>query len=458
MSFKLNENFFLVQPFQTDDLKAEVEALRAHLLSLDEAQRAKDFALRAVYVDLDAMEAKADYVDALLERTFDMFTPPPKGDLEAIFETLSKYVYEPVELAGLTAGAVGTVALSLNWLGPKTVSAVGRIGRAARLGSAGGRISAGAAASGLAKTARLAKAGRVTKLARFGRFAVKLSGALLVVDLALRLKDAAKINESLRAARAELEQALREAEPVLREYDVAIKVATDERDALLREAGAADVDAYLQHLNAQIAVLARGTAELAMARKLLRHDTPQDVILSVVPGLTADALGDLAVRLAAERAAARGETATLEAGYGLDPGQAAALLRQQDIRDAFVTGEPDAEIRERFGLAPDSLDMIEETVETALLPHWHALEGDAPLDPISDAALVRATALDALRGELQAKAAAATGKDEGDADAAAFERARAEASARLAAVPTMDRARLAVDHRLPLSVAAALAA
>ncbi|MEM8790981.1 MAG: hypothetical protein AAGE80_05155 [Pseudomonadota bacterium] len=446
-----DSEFFLTQPFKTDDLKAQVVSLRDDLVEKDGICKDLKLQLEIIGADLKLMEEKTDFLQSMLERTFAVFTPPPVSAEENAFDFLTEIVYSKLSLAEQASGVVGGVAYLAGRLGPGTLRMIGKI---PKLGGA----------------ARLSKAATFGKVAKLGKRVLVLSAAIFVVEGIIKLVSAKEINRALRKSRDDLLGNIREADAVVAEYREAIAEATKLRDTLLVDAGAADVQAYVRVLNESIADVGRQKAYVSMARKMLRKGMPGEMILQFVDGMTEETLADIAQRLEIEKAIIGGEAGdAIAQRLSLTAEQVATVLTIVEVREALIRGIAPQEVMERRGIPQWVLDTEIEFLEEELPPAQPAIEGDGDLAATAAALLVRAECLADLRMELAAKAKMQGGVAP---DAVAAELGlpattiaawyadlvedREEVAARAADGGRFEPADLAAELRLPLSVVMAV--
>jgi hypothetical protein len=389
------DRFFLFEPFKTDELRAELTGLRNELDAMNVEQQELAGALEKVAGDLALMEAKVRFVDELLAQTFEVFVPPDPEAVEIAYERETEGLYRYSELAQLYVGAAGLGAWALGGaIGPGLAKTIGFVARSQKI-------------------AGLAGSSRFLKLARAGKGTVALAAAVAIVEVAIRLKDARKINDHLIEKRAEIEARIEEAEEVLAAHRFAIGEATHRRDTLLAEAGVpGDLSAYLQRLNDAIADIGRRKSFTRMARRMLRRGMARDEIAALMPDMPAEAIAGIERRLSAETMLVEGETVEgMGRHLGLTAFERRAVARVLDARDAALAeGLAAPALAARFAVAEAVAEFQIDLLAAALPGLWSAIDGEGSAEPIARALLVRPGAVARLRLELSAKAALARGE------------------------------------------------
>ncbi|MEZ5897692.1 MAG: hypothetical protein R3C51_14995, partial [Parvularculaceae bacterium] len=221
------DDFFLTRSWATNDLKQELDNVRRELLAMKDRFDEKENQLLDVERELETMEAKTRFIVTVVRETAVLFTPPPPDEKEVAYDHAEELAFSKLNfLEGLTAG-VGGAAYLAGKLGPGTLKLTSKLGRLAMGNKAAAASKIGNAGSSLklAKTARAAKAGKLTtaaKFTKFGKGAMGLSAAIMVLDIGLKISSAGELNDYLKREKKSLEGMIKTAEGELRNYDQAI--------------------------------------------------------------------------------------------------------------------------------------------------------------------------------------------------------------------------------------------
>ncbi|SFR15701.1 hypothetical protein [Poseidonocella sedimentorum] len=446
MTFDFSETIFF-EPGKTRELTAAIDAQREELLTLRDRFDARGRELSAIIADLKLMEEKTRFFAEMVEKTTGVFAPPLPGDGEKALATINRYVLGPADQMGMLLGLMGMpFVLDLTFAG----------GRYLNIAKEGGKV------------ARMMKSTKYLKVMKVAKASLYLAAAVELTGYIIKLASAREINDQLRPELDKLRDTVAKARRDYAMLVAATQEAGAQRDAMLAEAGVATPEAYVGAINQGLADLGRRKAQFDTARRMLRHDMPPELILTMIEGLTAEALEQIRLRLAAEvRLAAGAGTGDVAAKLGLAPEQAEMIARTVDARDALIRGGSEEDIIGATGLGPGALDDLDDALDEALPALWAQIEGAGPLEPIAEMLILRVTALEDLRRELTAKSMIARGSGTGEIGetlglprevvvgwASALPLAREEAH-QSRAEGLSDAATLAAATRLPLALVAA---
>lgn len=417
------DNMFFAQPFQTDDLKARLEALREDMRNLQGDFQDKENALLDLARELETMEAKTDFVIAVMRETASLFTPPPPEGLEVAYDGAKALAYDRMQLIeGLVGGAGGALYL-MGKLGPGSVKLAAKLGQIAAstsaaapaaagagLGASGGAsrgLGAGSSSTKFVRGARAAKTAKLSKAMKFtkvGKGMMGVSAVIMAVEIGMKLSSAKEINEHLRREQKTIERHIKIARAELKKFDSAIAERRALQKDLFDDAGVHDVSAYVRYLNESIADIGRRKAHFSMARRMLKLGLAKAMVLATIDDLDEAGLDDIARRLDAETRLAAGETveATAQA-LGLDLSQVEGVYAQVLARGALIEGAGVGETAFAFGLSEDVVEGERESLLDEIDDVWAAIEGAGPLDAAAAALTAPVESLAALRRELAAK-------------------------------------------------------
>ena len=385
---------FLTAPLGTDELKRQVDDLRGLLedKAAEELRLGTD--LTDVNLDLDRMEAKTSFLVSMAGQLLDLSMPPPAEGLEAVYDARKADLYDPMQQVTAVVGVAGLGAMALGKLVlPGTLKVVGFVSRSARVSDA-------------------AKSVRLVKLAKMGRASVYLAIGASILELAIKMTDARKINAYLTEKREEFQSQVAEANRVLARYEVAIEQGQALRDRLLADAGVETVNEYLGLLNDAIKDMAEQATKARMTRNLLRMGKSTEEIAELMPHLESSVIDGIARRLAAEIALLEGASPeSVAEETGLTALQTGVVRRILDARGDAALGFPDAALVARHGISDAVADLQIDLAEAALPGIWPALEGEGSLSGASVEALIPEAALIRLRREMQVRGALWAGEE-----------------------------------------------
>lgn len=421
--------FDLLAGMKTDDLKAELAALREALLDREVSYSAGKSALDDAVRDLGKMEEKANFVVMQMEQIAVLTTPPPKSDAETTSDFLDRHFNDPVFQASIGLSAVGGVVV----LSGPALKVLGSVPK-------------------LSKATKLANSSKFLKVLKLGKGALALGAALAIVDLMVSMVTAQEINKQLRQDKAKLQAKLREADEAIAELKSATKDAKAQVQDLLTEAGFGDLEhgkameSYVRMMNEAIAALSAQKSKVRMARKMVMRNAMSVEDISEIVGIALDVVESVAQRVSVERAFVNGRTVVEVArDSALDDTQVVEIETLVRARNEAIAGEAPETIAKLLGL-PASVVLSEgEETLPLLASSWEDIEQEKGLDAISLEALVSADALGRLADELQAKVALSRGDDPGKVSEA-FDRT-IEAVAEWATDVAEARAQIAVLKR-----------
>lgn len=397
---------------KTDDLKAKLEVLREDIRARQSTFSVEMMALDAAVNDLTKMEEKTDFVVAQLEQISSITTPAPPSDAEVASDALDKYFTDPVFLASTGMGAVGGGMMVVGGIG-KVVSK--RFGPKVKLGKA-------------------AKAGKATKFVKFlkvGKGVAGLGAALAMVELAVGMVSAQKINKQLKKDKAALNKHIDEADAEIKELRGIRKDAEAAVRSLLDEAGVADgldaefdtaeaaaeaheaaISGYLRHMNDAIAQLSAQTAKVRMVRKMVLSGALEPDMIADMTEVDETVVSSIAERVAVELALVSGRSVVEVArDSGLLSEQVLEIEGVVRARNEAVAGEDPERIAELVQVTEAVVQGEDEATMPLLASSWGAIEADDDLEAIGRKAVVAASALSRLRSELRAKTELAGGID-----------------------------------------------
>ena len=467
------DKFFLTRSWATNDLKQELDDVRRELLAMKDSFDEKENQLLDVERELETMEAKTRFIVTVVRETAVLFTPPPPDEKEVAYEHAEELAFSKLNfLEGLTAG-VGGAAYLAGKLGPGTLKLTTKLGRLAMGNKAAAASKIGNAGSSLklAKAASAAKAGKLTtaaKFTKFGKGAMGLSAAIMVLDIGLKISSAGELNDYLKREKKSLEGMIKTAEGELRDYDQAIASGRSLQRELFDDAGVADISGYLRHLNEAIADLGEQKARFAMVRNIIVRGLDKSFAMSFIKNLDDAEFDDIALRVDAERLLAAGQSPDqISSTLGLAKAQVDEINKIVRVRNALVEGRSIAEAAAACEILEDVAENQAELLAETLDDVWPAVEGDGPLDDAARTLIVSKHALESLRRELRAKLMLDAGDgadrvahalgvslDEIKVWASALAAEKIDAEQKAATAPPKQALNIAVAHRLPGAVTA----
>lgn len=384
---------FLGEPLATDELKAQLTQLRDVIVAKQMQQIAKAGQLNALNEELASVDAKAKFLVDITTQSLDMFVPPEPEGLEVDYDKLKEKIYDPLLTAQLyvTAGAVTLYGLSL--VLPATLKVV-------------------AFASRSVKISKMAKSTKFATLGKLGSGAAKLAVALLVIDFAIKLVSAKKINDYMREKQQELTDQITEADQELARYDIAIKMREDFLKTMLEESGAETVTDYKVQLNKAIADVAEHATVAEIARNMLMMGMAADVVADLTPNLEKSVADRLAQRLNAEIMLMEGATpAEISQELGMTRFQIETVRRVLEVRGDAALGFEDEELARKHNVVDAIADLQIELAETALGKIWDSIEAKADVGTLARKCLIPQEALAQLMTEVDVRAALLAGDD-----------------------------------------------
>ncbi len=386
------------EPGKTDQLLHDLEVQRSALQTLHADSVQKGIALSEVVSDLQLMEEKTRFFAQMVDKTQGVFVPPPMGEAEIgmlaiqqlVFGNLSKFS----NIAGLLAA-------------PLVVDVVFRAGLHV------GRISK------VGRVSRMMSHARYAKVMKFAKGAVVLAVAAEAAGMIIGMVASKQMNDQLRAELADLRKKTAKGRKDFKQLEAGLADAKAQRDEMLAQAGVATSEEYVRTINEALAQMGRQKANFDTARRMVQHQMPDAVILSMLDGMTDAALTMIKRRLQAEQSLAAGaDPSQVAVQMGLSPEQVAEIAVVIAGRDALVRGAGLEEVAATIAIGPGLLDDIDDMLDEALPDHWPEIEASTPLDELAAKLLLSEAALLDLRCELQGKTQIAAGGDVGEIAAA----------------------------------------
>jgi len=378
---------------KTDKLLSDLEQQRAALEQLHADSVQKGIELSEVVSDLQLMEEKTLFFAEMIEKTQGVFVPPPKGEAEIGMLTIQKHVFGNLAKFSNIAGLLAA---------PLVVDIVFRAGTYVGKISKVGRVS------------RIMKHARYAKVMKFAKGAMVLAVAAEAASLIINMVASKQMNDQLRAELKDLKKKTAKGRKDYKVLEAGLADAKAQRDEMLAQAGVTTPEAYVRTINEALAQMGRQKASFDTARRMLQHEMPEEVILSMLDGLSDESLELIKTRLIAETLLAAGTSqADVAKQVGLDPGQIAEIAMVIDARNALVQGLGLEEVSESIGIGPGLLEDVDDMLDEALPEHWAKIEGDSGLGDLAAELLLALAALDALRVELKSKALLSSGTEIG---------------------------------------------
>lgn len=445
---------FLTAPMNTDELKRQLEMLRDRMHAKAAEQGNLAARLDKVVLDLAAMDAKADFMLNLVGQQIDLFVPPEPEGLEVDYDRMKRTVYDPLTNAATIVGSVGAgIWLTGAVVLPATFKLVGFLARSGKV-------------SGMAQSSRL------LTMAKVGKVTVYVAIVAMIVEVALKIANAKKLNDYLREKRAELEEQVAECDRALARLETALALGTQRRADLLEGAGIEPdpkdgytdrhMVAYMRRLQDAIDEVAEQATYARIARNMLRMGLSVEDVLASIPGLGREGLLSIGARLNAEIMLLSGHSAEdVARELGMTGMQVQIVERVLEVRGDAARGHPDEVLVKRHNVSDAVADLQILLVESALAPKWDIITGQGDLTALSLEALVPAAALARLRAEVAARGALWMGAEAGAVAQAHPELSAEDISALEAELPRLRQeaassiappAQLAFDLRLPLDV------
>ena len=391
----MNIEFDLLAGLKTDDLKAELAALREELMSREVTYSAERSELDDAVRDLGKMEEKTNFIVMQLEQFAVLTTPPPESDAENTSDFLDRHFNDPIFNASIGLSAIGGVVV----LSGPALKMVGALPK-------------------LSKATKLANSSKFLKVLKLGKGALALGAALAIVDLAVSMVTAQEINKQLRKDKVQLQQKMREADEAIAELKKATKEARAQVKGLLNEAGFGDLEhgkameSYVRMMNEAIAALSAQKSKVRMVRKMVMRKAMEEEDIAEIIGVALEVVESVAQRVSVERALINGQTIVEVArDSALEDSQVIEIEKLVRARNEAIAGEAPETIAKLLGL-PASIVLSEgEETLPLLASSWEDIEHEERLDTISLHALVSSDALGRLADELQAKVALSRGDD-----------------------------------------------
>jgi hypothetical protein len=377
------------EPGKTDKLLSDLEKQRTALEQLHADSVGKGIELSEVVSNLQLMEEKTFFFAEMVDKTQGVFVPPPKGVAEVGMLAIQKHVFGNLSRFSNVAGLLAA---------PLVVDIVFRAGTYAGKISKVGRVS------------RVMKHARYAKVMKFAKGAMVLAVAAEVASLVINMVASRQMNDQLRAELKDLRAKTAKGRKDYQTLVAGLADAKAQRDELLAQAGVSTPEEYVQTINEALAQMGRQKANFDTARRMLQHKMPDDVILSMLNGLSEEALALIKTRLQAESLLAAGQSQVdVAAQIGLDPEQVAEIALVVDARNALVRGLSVEEVADSMNIGPGLLEDVDDMLDEALPDNWAKIEGDGSLDSLAADMLLSEAALAALRTELKAKSLLHTG-------------------------------------------------
>ncbi|MBV7256859.1 hypothetical protein KCG44_08675 [Pacificimonas sp. WHA3] len=381
------DGFFLTAPLATPDLKRIVEDLREELSGLEVDYQTELTRYAAMMSKLTKMESKTKFVHDEIVKATSVFTPPPPGEEETVFDVLDQHVYQPMAYIESGIGGAGGALWLVGKAGPKTFHALSKIGRI----------------SGIAN--KVGKSARWTKVARFGSKLGALAVAFFIVDFGIQLSTASKINAHFRENETELKTQIKKAGKAVQDVKDVVAEGDEVVQQILDETGAASVDDYVRIMNEGIAAIGEQAANFGAARRMLLDGLASEMVARYIPGLPQEALETLEKKLDAERALASGASdAEVSDSTGLTLVQVAGISKLQRARMSLLSGGTVEEVAEATALSTVVVTGEDEMLHEDLQMAWKTIAERAQSSAISARILVSREAVAQFYKQLDAKA------------------------------------------------------
>lgn len=383
---------FLSEPFNTDELKARLEQTRdaLHAKALLQTQLASELAI--VEMDVMQVQGKSDYLMNLTGQTLDMFVPAPLDEVEMEFDRRKDEIYDPLKDAYTYGGAVGAgVWMMGSVLLPGAIKIVGFLARSKKI-------------------ATLAKSAKLIKLAKIGKATVYLAVVIALLETALRMATAKKINDHLRKEQTKIEKQNREADQVLARYEVAIAQGRKLVQAFFDEVEVKDKAEYNRLMDEAIGEVAEQAAYSKMIRNMLRMGMDAERVATAAP-IEIDAIRAIERRLNAELMLLEGQSReAVGKALQMTRYQVDLVARVLEVRaDAMLGTDTDILIT-RHKVTDAVADLQTDIVEFGLVNLWTDVTGDGDPGTLAQTLLVEPASVAQLREEVRARSALLSGK------------------------------------------------
>ena len=403
---------FLGQPFETDALKAEVEGLRNEIQAKAEAYEVLVTLLGLNVADLTILKAKTDFLANLMGRELDMFVPPEPEGIEKEYDAREKAFYDPLENVVLGIGGIGGalyIGASAIPFAMKGIAAITRVSKLATW-------------AGNAKWAKAAK---------LGKSSVYLALAIIILESALKMATAKKINDHLRSKQDELEEQITQADLMLVRVETAIAESRIQREKLLFDLGFGpfpppDDEEYPAKIEEAVSeYLERATdsgdkiAVSATVKKSVRNlvimgQSPEAIVDLIGPSydmVTLPMVQALYQRVQAELLLLDGVAQNDVAHeVGITTFQVAVIARVLRARADAARGYQDEVLSERYGISDAVADLQIDLAESAMAQAWDEIvSGEADAKALSRTTLVPAEALADVMQEIPVRTALLSG-------------------------------------------------
>lgn len=373
---------FLGQPFETDALKAKVEGLRDEIRAKAEAQEVLITLLELNVADLTILKAKTDFLANLMGRELDMFVPPEPEGVEKEYDAREKAFYDPLENVALGIGGIGGAL----YIGAKAIPFT---------------LKGVVAITKISKLANWAGNAKWAKAAKLGKSSVYLALAIVILEAALKMVSAKKINDHLRAREDELEEQIVQADLMLVRIETALAESRIQREKLLFDLGfgpfvapdhedypveiATAVSEYLRRANTSgEEITVNATVKKSVRNLVIMGQTPEaivDLLGPIYEDVTLPMVQALARRVQAELLLLDGmEQDDIAREVGISTFQVAVIARVLRARADGARGYPDEVLSERYGISDAVADLQIDLAESAMAQVWDEIalgSGDA---------------------------------------------------------------------------------
>lgn len=429
---------------KTDKLLADLEKQRNALMNLHADSVEKGVELSTVVSDLQLMEEKTLFFAEMVDKTQGVFVPPAKGDTEIGMLAIKKHVFGNLSKFSNIAGLLAVpLVIDIVFKTNAYFSKIGKVGR----------------------VAKVMKHTRYLKVMKFAKGALVLAVAAEVALLVINMVASKQMNDQLRAELKELSKKTAKGKKDYKGLMAGLADATAQRDEMLAQAGVSTPEEYVRTINEGLAQMGRQKANFDTARRMIQHKMPDDMILSMLDGMSKEALDLIKTRLKAEILLAAGkprEEVVTQVGLDLDQVSEIALVIQ--ARNALVRGMTLEQVAESIEIGPGLLDDTDDMLDEVLPDHWAEIESTESLTELAGKLLIAEAALNDLRKELKGKSLLSSGTDIGAvSESLGIAREMVvswasvlplglEAARNLRAQGVDDPAELAAANRLPLAV------
>lgn len=334
---------------KTDALLSALEDQRTALETLHADSVKMGIELSEVVSDLQLMEEKTVFFAEMVDKTQGVFVPPLKGNAEIGMRAIQKYVFGNIDKFSTAAGLLAApIVLDIAFSVGKHFGAIGKYGR----------------------VSHMMKGAKYAKVMKFAKGAAVLAFAAEAAGPVINLVSSKQMNDQLRTELAELQKKTAKGRKDFQLLEAGLADAKAQRDEMLAQAGVQTSEDYVRVINEGLARLGSQKANFDTARRMIQKKLPEDMILSMIDGMTAEILGVIKLRLQAEIMLAAGATrADVAATLGLDADQVAEIALVVETRNALVRGLTLEQVAETIGIGPGLLEDVDDMLDEALPDH-----------------------------------------------------------------------------------------